>query len=116
MRGRTAKESGTEKVTRKAGCQVGGGDNGRGRVEIPGRGSGRGRARMGSVGTRPSLRFENGKRGNAGESEEPEEPESRGLRSERTQSRLPPRDLGEISGKNREPAGEGRGVGQNVRR
>lgn len=96
-------------MTRKAGCQVGGGDNGRGRVEIPGRGSGRGRARLGFVGTRPSLRFENGKRGRAGESEEPEEPEEPGLRSERIQSSLPPRYLGEINGKNREPAGEGRG-------
>lgn len=109
MRGRAARESGTEKVTRKAGCQVGGGDNGRGRVEIPGRGSGRGRARLGFVGTRPSLRFENGKRGRAGESEEPEKPEEPGLRSERIQSSLPPRYLGEINGKNREPAGEGRG-------
>lgn len=57
MRGRRAKESGTEKVRRKAGCQVGGGDNGRGRVEIPGRG----RARLGFVGTRPSLRYEKGR-------------------------------------------------------
>lgn len=57
MRGRRAKESGTEKVRRKAGCQVGGGDNGRGRVEIPGRG----RARLGFVGTRRSLRYEKGR-------------------------------------------------------
>lgn len=83
MKGRTAKESGTEKLKRKAGCQVGGGDSGRGRVEIPGRG----RARLGFVGTRPSLRYKKGKRGKAGEREEPEEP---GLRSERIQSRLPP--------------------------
>lgn len=89
-------------MKRKAGCQVGGGENGRGRVQIPRRG----RARLGFVGTRPSRRYEKGKQGKAGGSEEPEEP---GLRSERVQSSLPPRYPGEINGKNREPAGEGRG-------
>lgn len=49
---------------------------------------------------------EKGKQGKAGESEEPEES---GLRSKWLQSRLPPRYPGEINGKNREPAGEGRG-------